>query len=214
MWRPWLLVHQDRWYTEENPEVVLGRSPASPPGYRSDNACSRRPCAWERGLCRVFMLRPPVIFWNNTVCMSEDGVCHQKGKHTPVWPPALCSQHQQWGESWNSSQWWLWCYSLWRWISEALGWGPEGGLTIWSVRKEGGTSVFLAFWGSWPQFNKSRRSLSEELLRLTLGYGVGIEGSRWLLIVSCQKQWFKGRVKSCTMRRIYPNITWEVSHHN
>lgn len=26
MWWPWLLVHQDGWYTEENPEVVLGRS--------------------------------------------------------------------------------------------------------------------------------------------------------------------------------------------
>lgn len=39
-----------------------------------------------------------VVFWN-TVCMSEGDVCHQKGKHTLVWPPALCSQHQQWGES-------------------------------------------------------------------------------------------------------------------
>lgn len=91
MWWPWLLV-QDGWYTEENPEVVLGRSlssPAFPPGYRSDNACSRRTCAWERGLCRVLMLQPPL--WSSgtqSACLKVMFVIRKA--NTPWCGPLHC----------------------------------------------------------------------------------------------------------------------------
>lgn len=59
------------------------------PGYRSDNACSRRPCAWERGLYRVFMLQLPL--WSSgtqSACLKVMFVIRKA--NTPWCGPLHC----------------------------------------------------------------------------------------------------------------------------